>query len=288
MPAWASSYLLTLISSVGASALLTTALIWLSKNLISERLKNAIKSEYDIKLESHKSVLQAEQDRALEKLRADNAQFTATLSSASSAFSAAQAAAHQEKLNAIKVLWEKVVHLRANIHPIAHLADLHGPKEFSGQMKIGYGKDMIAKADPSQTKEMGFEDKAVVERLRPFLGEPIYQLFHLFWFVPARIVGNIIMEKAVRATENEYFMDFPDIQRLLPTFLSPDEIEQLNKQTGMQVTFIRNKIEAKMLEAIQDLISGKSAGHDALKNSESLAKIMEESRAKLPKETAEA
>ncbi|WP_397452548.1 hypothetical protein [Pseudomonas sp. NA-150] len=59
-----------LIASASVSALLTTALIWLSKSLITERLKNAIKNEYDQKLETHKAQLKAQSEIEIEKLRA--------------------------------------------------------------------------------------------------------------------------------------------------------------------------------------------------------------------------
>lgn len=57
------------ITSVVSSALVSGAVVWLSKTWISERLKNAIKNEYDQKLETHKAELKAANDIELEKLR---------------------------------------------------------------------------------------------------------------------------------------------------------------------------------------------------------------------------
>ena len=57
------------ITSIVSSALVSGAVVWLSKAWISERLKNAIKNEYDQKLESHKAQLKAANDIELEKLR---------------------------------------------------------------------------------------------------------------------------------------------------------------------------------------------------------------------------
>jgi hypothetical protein len=54
---------------IGINFLLTSAIIWLSKSWISERLKNAIKNEYDVKLESHKAQLKAQSDVETERLR---------------------------------------------------------------------------------------------------------------------------------------------------------------------------------------------------------------------------
>jgi hypothetical protein len=63
--------LLTFLSSVAASATLSGLLLWLFKNWVSERLKNAIKYEYDQKLESYKTELQAKADWDLEEIRAE-------------------------------------------------------------------------------------------------------------------------------------------------------------------------------------------------------------------------
>jgi hypothetical protein len=48
---------------------LTAGIVWLSKSWISERLKSAIKHEYDQKLESHKAQLQAQSAVETERLR---------------------------------------------------------------------------------------------------------------------------------------------------------------------------------------------------------------------------
>lgn len=55
-----TDFLWTVLASGAVSTLLTGALIFLSKTWITERLKNAIKHEYDAKLESHKAQLQAQ------------------------------------------------------------------------------------------------------------------------------------------------------------------------------------------------------------------------------------
>ena len=61
--------IITILSSAGVSALLTAALVFLTKNWISERLKGAIKSEYDQKLETHKAQLKAQSDVSLEEFK---------------------------------------------------------------------------------------------------------------------------------------------------------------------------------------------------------------------------
>jgi len=78
-----TEYLVTILSSAAVSASLTATLFWLLKNWISERLKNAIKHEYDLKLESHKAQLLASFNTEIEShkamLQVENAMATESL-----------------------------------------------------------------------------------------------------------------------------------------------------------------------------------------------------------------
>lgn len=64
------NFAVQLITSAALSSLLAAGIIWLAKSWISERLKNAIKHEYDEKLETHKAQLKAQSDIETERLRA--------------------------------------------------------------------------------------------------------------------------------------------------------------------------------------------------------------------------
>jgi hypothetical protein len=55
----------------GAGALASMAIVWLAKTTISTRLKQAIKSEYDLLLESHRNILRIESDSKLEMLKSE-------------------------------------------------------------------------------------------------------------------------------------------------------------------------------------------------------------------------
>lgn len=78
-------FAVVILSSAGVSAALCSALIWLARSWIGERLRSAIQAEYaarletlkvqlkadaDKQLESHKSILQAQNAIELERLRA--------------------------------------------------------------------------------------------------------------------------------------------------------------------------------------------------------------------------
>ncbi|MFT7229330.1 MAG: endonuclease YncB(thermonuclease family) [Methylophilaceae bacterium] len=62
-------FIIEIITSATVAGLLTAALVWLTKSVISERLKNAIKNEYDQKLETHKAELKSTSNIEIEKLK---------------------------------------------------------------------------------------------------------------------------------------------------------------------------------------------------------------------------
>src|SRR5215471_19250607 len=58
---------LTILLSGGAAGSIAT---WLTKQVILERLRNAIRAEYEQKLETHKAQLRAETEKEIERLKA--------------------------------------------------------------------------------------------------------------------------------------------------------------------------------------------------------------------------
>lgn len=66
-----TDFVTTVLASATVSAALTSALVWLAKSWIGERIKGAIQHEYNEKLESHKAKLEVEHDRDLEQLRSE-------------------------------------------------------------------------------------------------------------------------------------------------------------------------------------------------------------------------
>jgi len=65
-----TDFAVTVISSAAVSAALSGLLLWFTKTWVSERLKTAIKTEYDTKLENHKAQLKAEYDKQIETHKA--------------------------------------------------------------------------------------------------------------------------------------------------------------------------------------------------------------------------
>ncbi|MCP5518235.1 MAG: hypothetical protein H7A45_13355, partial [Verrucomicrobiales bacterium] len=59
----------SVIAGIASGGLTGAAVVWLAKSILSERIKNSIKHEYDIRLEVHRSSLKSELDRQIEVFR---------------------------------------------------------------------------------------------------------------------------------------------------------------------------------------------------------------------------
>ncbi len=66
-----ADFVTQVLTSAIFSSILVGSGVWLVRSWLSERMKNAIRSEYDQKLETHKAQLKAQSDVALERVRAD-------------------------------------------------------------------------------------------------------------------------------------------------------------------------------------------------------------------------
>ena len=62
---------MTDIATILSSGALSSLIVFLFRNWISERIKNSIQHEYDQKLETHKAQLKAESDIVIEKLKSE-------------------------------------------------------------------------------------------------------------------------------------------------------------------------------------------------------------------------
>ena len=129
-------FIASIVTSASVTAILFAVLIFLSKSWISERLKNAIKNEYDEKLESHKSTLMAENGRILEKLKAE-------LQLVTISHQIQYSKLHEERAMVIKELHKKLDKLGQDIHSLVNPMQWVGESPIEEKNKIAFesGKD---------------------------------------------------------------------------------------------------------------------------------------------------
>ena len=113
-----------LVASGLTTVVLTSALTFLFRTWITERLKQSIAHEYAVELEKHRHTLKAEHDVALERMRADYAQQSAVATAATASFLDTHRAGHERRLAAIEVLWAEMLRLRRELPGPVAMVDL--------------------------------------------------------------------------------------------------------------------------------------------------------------------
>jgi hypothetical protein len=134
--------LFTILCSSAATAALIAGALWLCRNLILERLKQAVAFEYATKLENFRAELAATQQHSLEAIRAANSQQQAIQATATASLTAAHLAGNERRLKAIESIWTAVVSVKQNTPPYMTIADLITPENYDctfGESPSGAG-----------------------------------------------------------------------------------------------------------------------------------------------------
>lgn len=129
-------YILSVLTSAGTGVLLLAALAWLLRSWISQRLTNAIRHEYDDRLESHKAQLKADNDKEIARL---NFQFTQTTIEHQVRF----AGLYAKRADVISTTYSRLIKAQRLAHSFA------SPVQYSDGIsaQVRYGKTLEALAE---------------------------------------------------------------------------------------------------------------------------------------------
>jgi hypothetical protein len=255
-----SQIVLSVLASLAASGVLVTALIWLSKEWISVRLKASIQHEYDQKLGSLKAQLQAKNEVALVELRAALERQANLLAAAHSSFAEGQKAAMERKLQAVDVLWSRVLNLRSHLPPILGFIDVLTVDEYRG---IKNHRTFPTLSDGwSMEKITQLVDDKDVERVRPYIGEYTWAVFYSYQAVMLRIL-YLLHEGRDDAEKLDWHKD-SGTRQLIEAVLPTAEFKEFEANRFGKITWLQRRLEAKILAATRQLVSGEEFGADAL------------------------
>lgn len=167
-----SDFAITVISSAAVSAALSGLLLWITKTWIAERLKNAIKAEYDTKLETHKAQLKARSDVEIEQLKS-------SLNIAANQRNTTFSHLHTRRVDVVANTYAKLKKLHDCV------ANYVKPLELSGERsKEERRKDVIeASADftPYYSQNQIFLSQPVAESIRQ-MNQELISISNLFVF----------------------------------------------------------------------------------------------------------
>lgn len=260
---------INILSSATVAGLLSSALIFLARNWISERLRQSIQHEYAQKLETYRALLKAEHDIALERLRTDAAQARAIQDVATGSFLDSRRAGHQRRLQAIEELWRATLKIRESIPSIVMLQDVLLPEEypqiFTGEKFSGSLAEITYERITSSMTDACRD----VESNRPFVGEYLWWLFFIYRAIMGRFCVLILFGKENR--DIVHWSKDGGVRQLLEAALTSHELTEIYKTSIGGFDKIQKIIETKMLNAANRIVSGKEASQLGLEQAQKIA-----------------
>lgn len=245
------------------TSVLITILIFLSKNWVSERLRQSIGFEYA---------------RALEDFRAAIAKYESVQAAAIGSLTTIQVASHTRRLAAIETIWSETIRLRQRTPLYASRADILVPHEFESAFENdqAYASAIQQVSRYDEIADL-LGDRMDVEAARAFCGEYLFALFFAYRAFTARVATLLrdgFEKKRVRC-----WHDDPHLQHLIRTVLSADEVREIDSLPIMRLRNTQAVIERKMVQHVTDVLSGKAAADANLLEARNIVRAVDEMRA---------
>jgi len=249
---------------------LSGAVIWFARNWISEKLKNSIKHEYDQKLVALNAELKSQADTQVALLKASIEKESAKLHFATSSIGEIQKAAMNRKLDAIDTLWQGVLSVRENIPPVMWFLDILTVEEYKSSRDHPNFNELVGDLSGEELTQMLKDDVGLLERVRPYTGEYLWALFSTYQILIVRVA--VLIQWGTNDAEKLNWHQDSGIKQLLHSSLSTQELQEFEEIKINKVSWLQRKYEAKILFAMEKIVSGLEFGKEALKQ----AQIMEE------------
>ncbi len=200
-------------------------------------------------------------DLDLEEFRDDLSRLSAQLNSVQTAGNAAlvegQRASAEWRMKAVDELWREVVRIRSEAPVAIGFQDILLRSELSEPKALQDLSDLVQEnmAEPI-LRGTG------VERVRPFVGEPLYLQCFIYRAVTGRV--GYLLEKGLKAGNLTPWYEDDGIHQLLGHVLTMDEIRQFKQLDISQLHWVQNAIEAKILDGMQRLIAGEISSQESV------------------------
>ncbi|PML51784.1 hypothetical protein BCT75_08960 [Vibrio lentus] len=225
--------------------------LWLARNLIMTRLTNAVRHEYDNKLETLKSEFSQKQELLKADLRAKELQLESIKTVALSGITQRQTALFEKQVTAIEVLWSQVI----------DLAPVKGAAQSLAVIKFDVAiKTAAENENARQMFEMlgGHVDLQSVDtkdshKVRPFISPLAWAYFYAY----AAILGHVVFKYHMLKKGLDYpqIIETSHLKKVIITAL-PHQKEYIESVDPESYFHLLDELETSMLRAFDNTLKG--------------------------------
>lgn len=179
------------------------------------------------------------------------------------------------RIESVQKLWNTILIMKNFFSPVIVFFDVFSPKEYQKALHESnfsqYFHGEIANFYVEMPKEI-----EEIENLRPFLGDKLWFYFYAYRAILGRLVFHAFELKSNINNTNHWLNDSL-IQEYIKFLLSSDEIEILNSKNRdlINVRYLINLIEEKILYEINLIIEGKKTLEESFQSSKELYELFQ-------------
>lgn len=254
-----------------STTVLLAGCLWLARNLITARLTNAVRHEYDIKLANLKADLTAKQDVLKADLRAKELQLESLKATALNGISQRRSALFEKQVQAIETLWAQVVDLRAVKSAAQSLSII----KFDSAVKMAAEDIRAREVFEMMGPEIGpgSVDTRDTHKSRPFISRVAWAYFSAY----TAILGHAALKLHMLKKGLDYpdIIDSKNLKKVIVSAL-PHQKEYIEKVDSEAYYHLLDELESLMLLAFENTLKGEQDDRQALSQAAEIIRASEE------------
>jgi hypothetical protein len=247
------------------SAILLSIGLYLLRNLVYERLKNAVSYEYSRRLESFK----AENQKVLDLLKDARSERQAFRSMALGLMATTYSAASERRLDAIQSLWESIENADSDLPPLIALFDVVGWRP--DRIRPEKLRELLDFDWRPKLRQQGESIRAVSAK-RPFLDVEIFSLFKAYHSIVGQAISSTYVDLEDGSNDFSPWFEQEETSELVRSVLSIQEYESFKKREHRKLSWLLKMVKLKLVDDIQRDLTGT---HETSRLIEQASKILD-------------
>lgn len=248
------------IPALSTTSLLAIAL-WLFRKIISTRLTNAVRHEYDKKIESLRTTLRQSEESFKAELRVKESQIDALRSGALSGIVNRQAAFYARQIAAVEQLWDAVI----SLDPAKHISTLMASINFEVAVKNAAKHPQIRKTFTAIGGDFDIKrfqtDNA--SKARPFISPLSWALYSAYRAICHHTTLKLHMLKCGLDIDKVESLNAEGVTKLVKVVL-PHQTEYIEKHGSRAFHYLLEELEDSLLHEIDNILQGKQSDKESI------------------------
>lgn len=248
---------------------LLAIVLWLCRNLIATRLTNAVKHEYDEKIENLRATLRQNEESFKAELKAKESQIDALRSGALSGIVNRQAVLYERQLNAVDQLWGAIMSLSSAKAVSSWMATL----KFDAAAKEAARNSQFREVFKIMGKSFDINSLKTIDasKARPFVSPLAWAFYSAYQSI---VMHAVIKLQMLQNGIDKDFADTKAITKLVKVAL-PHQQEFIEKYGPSAFHYFLEELESKLLLEINNILQGKKSDKESIEKAALILKEAE-------------